>query len=119
MKVITPFAVAAVAALALAGCSTAAAESAPDDASQEDFCAAAGELQKAGDEDSADDAAGELIEVGTPSDMTNAQREGFVVVVSDTLGADSDAELNDEPDNDSDDQALADAFGRYLVKTCR
>lgn len=119
MKVITPFAVAAVAALALAGCSTAAAKSAPDDASHQDFCAAADELLKADDEDSADDAASELIEVGTPLDMTKTQREGFEVVVSDTLAADSDAELNDESDYDSADIALAEAYGRYLVKACR
>lgn len=117
MKVLAPLALTAVAVFALAGCSNAAAESAPDDASHEDFCAAADELLKADDEDSADDAAGELIEVGTPSDMTKTQREGFEVVVGDTLAADSDTELN-ESDYDGDDKALAEAFGRYLVKTC-
>lgn len=49
MKVITPFAVDEVAVFALTGCGNAAAKSAPDDASHEDFCVAADELLKADD----------------------------------------------------------------------
>ena len=100
-------------ALSLTACGGSDAESAPDDASAEDFCSVF--LDQSGDA-AADDAqaqveeaqklADNLAEVGTPTEFSAEAREGFEVFL-DFVGSLDEGDVNDF--NDAEDPS--DIFG--------
>ena len=120
----------------LAGCGggdDGEASSAPDDASQEDFCAAFAKLYQdvlggALDDDSSlsvkgiKDWAEDMAEVGTPEDMPDEARKGFEVFLDAARDLPDDATLDDletfGDDLSEADQKAGDEFGTWAATTC-
>lgn len=122
----------ALLALSLTACSGSStdASGAPDDASLDDFCSAfggLGDLVDAGDDtdaavDAANDLAADLDEVGTPSDLSEDQRNGFeeyVKFLGDIDSSDVD-ELasSDEADVFGDSADDVTGFIQYAITSC-
>jgi hypothetical protein len=107
--------------------------SAPDDASKADFCAAFNGfydkvVSKATDDDSAGmvkalkEWAGDIEDVGTPSEMPDDARDGFALFVKAAQDIDDDATL-DDLQNIGDDLSEADqrdgqAFSDWTTDNC-
>ncbi len=104
-----------------AGCGGDEPSSAPDDASQEDFCRvyAGIEADEGDDLESARDAVERLLEVGTPEDMPDDARSGFETLGELVRGAGDDADL-ETLGEDLGQQAQDDflALIGYVTRTC-
>ena len=96
-------------------------ESAPDDASPEDFCQVYADIEESdGDDlDSAKDAIGDLVEVGTPEDMPEDARSGFETL-SELINEASDEDELDTLGEDLGQEAQSEflAFVTYVTETC-
>ena len=106
------------------------ATGAPDDASVADFCdtfGGLGDLVDAGDDadaavDAANDFAADLDDVGTPSDVTDDQRDGFEAYVK-FLGEVDSSDVEDLADSDEadvfgDDADNVTGFIQYAITSC-
>ncbi len=139
MSPIKRFAGAASAAVLLGFSLTACgggASDAPDDASTEDFCKAYNQTSDldadASAEDQADEAkeqAEEIIDVGTPEDISDEEREGFEIFVdaikdldADDVekftGAESEDDFKDALGASDDDYKKITAFLTYASTAC-
>ncbi|CAI9402127.1 hypothetical protein [Nocardioides sp. T2.26MG-1] len=107
--------------------------SAPDDASTSDFCDGFNGLfekvlaQAASGDSSAmitalKDWAGDMEDIGTPSDMPDDARRGFELFIDQAKDLDEDATLDDlqnlGDDLSDDDQADGDAFSTWTTDNC-
>lgn len=131
---------ASLAGLALAASMTAcggseggSGSSAPDNASTSDFCDGFNGLfekvlaEGASDDSSAmisalKDWAGEMEDIGTPSDMSDDARNGFELFIDQAKDLDEDATLDDlqnlGEDLSDSDQADGEAFAEWTEKNC-
>lgn len=133
MKTLTTCASLALLVAGLAGCGGGSASSAPDDASQADFCDAyvsqIEALMRSDPAENADDSvrrmqdwAGEMAEVGTPEGMPADARRGFETLLEEVESIDPDAgqeeldALGDELGKDA--QRDVEAFGAYTIRAC-
>lgn len=100
--------------LALTGCG-----GPPEDASTKTFCA---QLTKAGDQKSWKDAKSAVLklkDVGTPSDIPDAARDGFVELVAASEQAESREQLTEAvEDLGKKERADLDALESYVTQTC-
>ncbi|HEY3013982.1 MAG TPA: hypothetical protein VGJ41_02670 [Nocardioides sp.] len=103
----------------VAGTTAACGGSAPKDASVDDFCQ---EYTHSEDNESGEDAAKRLEDVGTPKDMPDDARHGFEVIIKlakkddgDMSDEDKQKEYDDLSDDDKDD---VDAFLSYASEKC-
>ena len=122
-------------AFSLTACGGGASD-APDDASAEDFCKAYNQTSDldadASAEDQADEAkeqAEEIIDVGTPEDISNDEREGFEIFVdaikdldADDVekftGAENEDDFKDALGASDDDYKKIAAFLAYASAAC-
>jgi hypothetical protein len=103
-------------AFSLTACGGDDASDAPDDASVEDFCEAFNADDNVDEDasaeeqlDAAKEQADKVIEVGTPEDMSDDEREGFEIFVDAIKDLDEDAIKNFE--EAEDEGAYQDALG--------
>ncbi|ANH37812.1 hypothetical protein I601_1373 [Nocardioides dokdonensis FR1436] len=104
-----------------AACGSDDPSSAPDDASQDDFCQVYADTaeEESDDLDTARDAVEQLIEVGTPEDMPEKARDGFETLATLVQEADDNDDL--EKMGEDLDQAQQENFGafiQYITETC-
>ncbi len=140
MKLIKRCAVAGTTAVLLAFSLTACggddASDAPDDASVKEFCEAFNEDDGLDEDasaeeqlDAAKEQADKVIEVGTPEDMSDDEREGFEIFVDavkdleesdveDFENADSDEAFQDALGIDGDEFEKVNAFFTYAGEAC-
>lgn len=113
------------AGLVLVAAMTTSCGSAPDDASEKDFCKAMSSVPAADkpSQDDIDDWAEELEETGTPESISDDERDGFEIFV-DLLGDidadDSDEEIDEQIEDatDKDDEKKVEKFFAYAGETC-
>jgi hypothetical protein len=123
-------------ALSLTACGGDDASDAPDDASVKDFCEAfndEGDLDEDASAEEQVDAAKEqadkVIEVGTPEDMSDEEREGFEIfvdaikdldedAVKDFEAAEDEGAYKDALGVDDDEFEKVTAFLTYASETC-
>lgn len=119
--------------LAACGDDEPAAGDAPSDASAQDFCdalrgVAEGYFAVSPEEPTEDEvrdikqAVADLVEVGTPEDMSDDERAGFTLVTDSVLALEDDA-TRDELESAGEefsgaDEEKADAFDDYVDQTC-
>lgn len=116
----------------LTGCGAEGGDSAPGDATEEEFCAAyAGLFSNFGSLDPGDTEAGvrafrewaaEMEQVGTPEDIPAEARDGFEVMVDSIQEIDPDATEEDLErlgrELSEGDQQSGEAFVTYATETC-
>ncbi|GEP39370.1 hypothetical protein NPS01_30330 [Nocardioides psychrotolerans] len=136
-RVLTSTALAALLSGSLVACGdddpTSAADEPVTAALTADFCAALGNVAAAYGEVAPDDlteeavqaikgTVTELVEVGTPDDMSDDAEEGFVLVTSEVLDLADDVTLDELEQAGEDfsgaDEEKADAFDDYVDQTC-
>lgn len=104
----------------LTACGGGAGSDAPTDADAGEFCSTYAELFAIEDPSGIGDLVDRMVEVGTPSDMSEEQRSRFELFV-DTAGdidEDTDLEELEEQELEGDDADAATAFGEYVGANC-
>ena len=109
--------------LLVAGTATACGgDDAPSDASKEDFCATAIDMNGLETPKDVKDYAEKLEDVGTPEDMSDGERKGFDLFIETANKLDDDTTEEDASklveDLSEDEQKDFEAFTTYLTKTC-
>lgn len=119
--------------LVLGGAVTACGGDAPADASVEDFCGgltAVGEAYGEVDPEAPTEeqvsgikeAVADLVDIGTPEDISDDAREGFDLVTGSVADLDDDASVEEleqaGEEFSGSDEEKADAFDEYVEQTC-
>lgn len=94
-------------------------DSIPRDAAAEEFCEAMTAVQEAEGFEDSQEQWEEMVEVGTPEDMSDDARDGFEVLVEISQeSADKEEAEGRVDDLDKGDEAIVTAFLEYYATTC-
>lgn len=105
---------------ALAACGGGSSESAPENASEDEFCAAYLDIFQVEDGAGIRAWAEDFEEVGTPDGIGEEERRGFEVLLEYAAEVPEDTALEDieDPDVSAEDEAAGEAFALYVQETC-